>query len=597
MAAGGVLCLFAIYHFLLRTPPVRLNPNRTSATLRIPFKLFGYHSLSRDGNWVAFSARAENGTWDLYWMTTAGEKPIRLTAEEAHWLDDADISSDVSQIAFAQRRSSFVPFEVRIVAAHGGESRTLADTGCYPKWRPDGRRIGYYRTGNEGQYPSTSGKFEIWSVLPDGTDRRLELIDTTFTWGDSFAFCWSPDGGSITWVRTFPRGHAEIMVRDLATGKERQLTSDNKSVDEVIWTTNDQILFVSNRAGQDNLWMVPAGGGEPTELTTGGMPVVSARISADLKTLAYAYKEKMTDIWVSGADGSNPRQVTSEEIRIFDGRFSPDGRHIAYVVGDVTDFNKERHLHVMERDGTNRRQLTSGAETVTGSTWSTDGRWIAYCSLTLGDSAAVPKTYLLEPFHPAPPRFLCNGIPILWADSSSLFVFNNMKTFRYSRTGGSGAQFFLDSTVAIPLGRNRQVCFYDHRAGRTGLWVGSLDGRDSLEGAPKRILQSADDWTSPEDPRFFVFRRGNELWRLSTSTWKEERIGKVFQGSLVMHHMSSDGKEILWLKGASRSKMILVKDPFSLAMRVMDDSFSFGQLPYPHGCTPEERLAVRLIVP
>ena len=39
----------------------------------------------------------------------------------------------------------------------------------------------------------------------------------------------------------------EIMVRDLQSGKERQLTNDRKNIDEVCWTTGGLILFSSNR--------------------------------------------------------------------------------------------------------------------------------------------------------------------------------------------------------------------------------------------------------------------------------------------------------------------------------------------------------------
>ena len=162
-------------------------------------------------------------------MNVAGGKPIRVTYESANFMDVGDISPDVSQIVYVCQNEPNTSGKVKIIAFQGGESRTLADPGGVPKWRPDGQRIGYMRVGREGDRPSVSGMREIWSIKPDGTDNRLEFIDTVGTRGSFRAFCWSPDGGSITWVRNYPAGYGEVMVRELATGKERQLTSDKKN--------------------------------------------------------------------------------------------------------------------------------------------------------------------------------------------------------------------------------------------------------------------------------------------------------------------------------------------------------------------------------
>ena len=175
------------------------------------------------------------------------------------------------------------------------ESRTLADNGAWPVWRPDGQRIGYMRLGREMEVAaSASGKLEVWSIRPDGTDNRLEFTDTVTAPRCPFAFCWSPDGGSIAWVRNYPEGYGEVMVRELATGKERQVTFDRKTVDEGIWATNDEILYVSTRSGAANLWTIPADGGEAIQITQGGVPIAGASISADNRTLVYLQCEGIT---------------------------------------------------------------------------------------------------------------------------------------------------------------------------------------------------------------------------------------------------------------------------------------------------------------
>jgi hypothetical protein len=56
--------------------------------------------------------------------------------------------------------------------------------------------------------------------------------------------------------------------------------------------------------------------------------------------------------------------------------------------------------------------------------------------------------------------------------------------------------------------------------------------------------------------------KAEEIWRVWASTGKEERIGTALSGNVVMQNVSSDGKEIVWTKRDSRSKLVLVKNVF-----------------------------------
>ena len=481
------LCAVPVAYFLLRVPATRLDPNRTTVTLKIPFREMWYPSLSRDGNWVVFPARDEGGKWDIFWMNVAAGKPTRVTDELVYSIYYCDISPDLSQIVFECSDKPKGCTKVRITASQGGESRTLVDTGVVPKWNRDGGRIGYMRVGSapRSEFPSASGKLEIWSIRPDGTDNRLELIDTATT-QDPTAFCWSPDGGSITWVRNYPEGYGEVMVRELSTGKERQLTFDRKKVDEAIWAANDEILFVSNKSGQSNLWTIPAWGGQATQVTQGGVPVGGAKISDDSRRLVYMQMENIAHIWISSIDGTNPHQVMSDDTRALTASFSPDGKHLALISRDVDEFNEEAHLYVMDRDGKNQRQLSSGSEIVTASRWSPDGKWLAYSSRAIGEPGDSDRVYLIQPLKPGSPRMLCKGY-CWWIDDANLVVFDQMKTSRYSIKGGTSTRVYQDSTFAVPLNAYGQLVFFDFREGRDSWWVVAVDSAGRQEGRARRI--------------------------------------------------------------------------------------------------------------
>jgi dipeptidyl aminopeptidase/acylaminoacyl peptidase len=168
-----VLCAISAVYFLLRTPAVRLNPNRTSVTVHVPFKEIRMSSLSPDGNWIAFPARDKDQKQDIYLMNTGGGETRRATYEAADDIQSAAISPDVSQITYdCWKVEANVIIKVKVISSQGGATRTLADTGTFLKWRPDGARIGYMRRGRLGEevLPSASGKLEIWSIRPDGSE-------------------------------------------------------------------------------------------------------------------------------------------------------------------------------------------------------------------------------------------------------------------------------------------------------------------------------------------------------------------------------------------------------------------------------------------
>ena len=123
------------------------------------------------------------------------------------------------------------------------------------KWMPDGKQIGYVTVFNS-KYRS------LHYVNPDGSGDRIEYVDSIGTAFGHFDYAWSPDGNSIAWIRSFKGGYQEIIIYNLKTGNEKQLTSERKNMDAVYWTTNNMIIFSSSKAGNTNLWCIPAGGGE-----------------------------------------------------------------------------------------------------------------------------------------------------------------------------------------------------------------------------------------------------------------------------------------------------------------------------------------------
>jgi len=149
-------------------------------------------------------------------------------------------------------------------------------------------------------------------------------------------------------------------------------------------------------------------------------------------------------------------------------------------------------------------------------------------------------------------------------DSESIVAYVGIKTLQYSIKGGLASQVYLDSTFAIPIQGNKRLLVNDFRMGREGLWIVSLDALGRQTGEAKKIVPSGVNARAPQDQRYWIYRKGqgNELWRVWTSTGKEERFGKALPGQAYMRDVGNDGKEILWIRFNNRSKLVLVKNVF-----------------------------------
>ena len=206
--------------------------------------------------------------------------------------------------------------EIFVVSALGGGSNRIAVGGIIPRWKPDGQRVGYVKSG-QFQYESDSRKYEFWTVAYDGSDNRLEFIDSLSVQANSrFSYCWSPDGGSVGWLRTNERSFQELLIHDLATGEERVLTGGDERMDDIAWTSNDEILYSSNKTGNTNLWMVPASGGTPAQITKGSGPDIGIKVSADGKHLVYLQQQRVGNIWLGSFGTGAARQLTFDDRQI-----------------------------------------------------------------------------------------------------------------------------------------------------------------------------------------------------------------------------------------------------------------------------------------
>jgi serine/threonine protein kinase len=566
-AAALLIALAGVYLLVARKPShVALNPDMTFRVLPMPFSEAGGPGLSEDGNWAAFPAPDANGKYDVYFMNTTSGESRRVTSDSTTYVDTADISPDGSQIVYDRNQAAHWRPEIAIVSSVGGPSKRIVDQGWGPVWRPDGQRIGYLCGKGSG---SRSGKAEFWTVRPNGSDNRCELIDSTST--DTDRFSWSPDGKLVCWIRHFSEQHHELLVYELSTKKARQLTNDNKGIRDVCWTSTNQIIFSSNKTGNYNLWIMPASGGTATQVTKGAGPDNYVRISRDGSKLLYYNAQFASHIWIANTDGSDPHQITFEDAHVWRVAFSPDGKEILFGFAPPIGSENGSLVCSIDRDGRNRRQLTSGQEVINNPILSPDGRWIIYGRHRLGTPSDSSMVYLLDAKNPGTPRLVGNGAPMRWVDERTFIswgLYDQPSSWLCSIAGGEPKKFFEDSTYAIPLQAGKYIGYGDTRTGREGIWVCAAPGLEDPDlPSPRRLLPTILIFGEFDKSGTFYYwvKNTGELRRISVPSGKEEIIGGVFPGLNPLYSwwdISYDGKEIVYTDARPNGKLVMIEKVF-----------------------------------
>lgn len=216
------------------------------------------------------------------------------------------------------------------------------------------------------------------------------------------------------------------------------------------------VVFVANISGRNNLWLVPAEGGWPSQLTVSEQRQTHPSWSPNGKWIAYQSDYDGDEQWdiflVSPTSGQVVNITKTREISEEHPTWSPDGRYLAYMVKPKTASAYE--IDVFDTVLRETKHLTSGTpadKLNTNPIWSRDGSHIFF---TQNDAkgtdsnifAANLKTgaiSLLTP-HEGERRYSVNDVsPRPVPDGGSLLItsnaangYDNVAILAYSEKGG-----------------------------------------------------------------------------------------------------------------------------------------------------------------
>jgi len=548
----------ALWMFVFKQPAqMALNPNMTFRTLQIPFQEIGPPSLSRDGGWVAFVGNARGTAWDVYLMNTSSGDPRQITTDSAGFMQDVDLSPDGSQIVYDRSDKGFTKPEIAVVSSLGGFSKRIVNIGFLPKWRPDGQRIAYVQIP---QWGAKSGKTEFRSIKPNGSDDRLEFSDSLA----AGAYVWSPDGLEIGWARRMQDGHYQLFARDLESGNERQLTFLKKNVGDFYWTQNDEIVFSSNLNGNENLFMMPASGGTPVQITRGSGPDAAPVVSADLKRLLYVQQQSIGKIWYSSLQGNDAQQVTFDDVNIADPSFFYDGRKILYVVHAPTPSGSTSTLFVLDVQSRQKTQLLSEETNIHSPIWSPDGKWIIYGAHADTIQHDSSKTYIIDAENQGSSRQIGVGLPVKWLDKQSFLTWNPSGTWLCTIDGAPIKRFLRDSINAIPVLDGQYILYTDViPSRRPGVWIEPTSSSGKSHSEAREVIKSLGWWMYDSVSRSLYYTSPqNDLRRVFLPGGKEEIVRGTFPNLRVgtTFSISAGGKQITYLDSKDIRKLVMIEN-------------------------------------
>lgn len=269
--------------------------------------------------WFAFLAPTKAGQYDFdIYVFANGGTAVPVTTGPAADLAP-DWSPDGSRIVFARnedaRLDTTEDFDLWTVDIDGGLLTRLTDTPTKeiePRWSPDGSRIVYVSYPDLDVVPGTEARSSL--VLRDlatGEERDLVPADEL-----SYEPAWSPDGERLAFVREHDDERPEIALVDVDDGTVETLVTFGDAVFFPAWSPDGTVIaFVGRVDGNDDIYLLELASGRITRLTDDGATDSMPAWSPDGKHIVFIRdREGQYDLWVMRADGSGQTSLLDGEV-------------------------------------------------------------------------------------------------------------------------------------------------------------------------------------------------------------------------------------------------------------------------------------------
>lgn len=289
--------------------------------------------ISPDGTQIAFVRVDVNEKADTYdtavWIVrTDGSEPARRLTNgtrdsSPRWSPKADA---LAFVRAPEQDGRPQPPQIYVMSMSGGEGRAITSIprgAGNPVWSPDGSTIAFSSTAKPDEIepkPAEKEQAKDEKDKPRQSDVRVITRAVYRANGvPGFGYV-DPDRPSHVWTVGVPATGAQ-------PAKPRQITSGEFGAGNHQWSADGkQIYFVADRRAEpyylpsdNDLYAVPASGGEPTRIASIDGNIGAFTIAPDGRRIAFigthhgqperSYSQP--DLWVIDAPGGTPRNLTA----------------------------------------------------------------------------------------------------------------------------------------------------------------------------------------------------------------------------------------------------------------------------------------------
>src|SRR5256714_5603372 len=312
-----------------------------------------------------------------------------------HYLDweqvsDPQISPDGSQIVYTRRWVNKIEDRwdsgLWIMNADGSKNRFLVK-GSNARWSPDGSRIAYFADGE----PKGTQVFVRWMDAEGATSQITRVSESPEK------LSWSPDGRSVAFTMLV-KSETPWRISMPAAPEGAKWTPAPRIVDRLHYR-RDRTGYIEQ--GTTQLFLAPAEGGTPHQITTGdfGASELNSSLNYDWtpdgRTIVYDglrdpdadYRYRESYIYAVDVSSGTVRQVVSKKGGWSSPVVSPDGKSIAFTGHEYgTQSYRAEEVWVAGLDGTGMRALTSYDRDPGALRWSPDGSGVFFALAEQGTS-------------------------------------------------------------------------------------------------------------------------------------------------------------------------------------------------------------------